>query len=59
MTTTRPTVERDGRISPRVAALVAWSAWAFLAGLTILVQTPTTEGLSVAWVPAALAWGAS
>jgi hypothetical protein len=57
MTATRPTVERDGRMSPRIAAWVAWSAWALLAGLTILVQAPTTEGLSVAWVPAALGLG--
>jgi hypothetical protein len=57
VTATRQTVERDGRISPPVAARVAWSAWALLAGLTILVQTPTTEGSSVAWVPAALGLG--
>jgi hypothetical protein len=57
VTATRPTVERDGRISPRVAAWVAWSAWALLAGLTILVQTPTTEGFSFSWVPAALGLG--
>ena len=40
----------------RTFAWVAWSAWALLAGLTILIQTPTTEG-SVAWVPAALGLG--
>jgi hypothetical protein len=57
VTATRQTVERDGRISPRVAAWVAWSTWALLAGLTILVQTPTNEGSSVAWVPAALGLG--
>jgi hypothetical protein len=60
VTATRQAVERDGRISPRVAARVAWSAWvawALLAGLTILVQIPTTEGSSIAWVPAALGQG--
>jgi hypothetical protein len=57
VTAARQTVERDGRISPRVAAWIAWSAWALLSGLTILVQTPTTEGSSVAWVPAALGLG--
>jgi hypothetical protein len=41
-------------VKPRTVAWVAWSAWALLAGLTILLQTPTTKG-SVAWVPAALA----
>jgi hypothetical protein len=56
MTATRPTVVRGGRISPRVAAWVAWSAWVLLTGLTILLQAPTTEG-SVAWVPAALGLG--
>ena len=40
----------------RTFAWVAWSAWALLAGLTILIQTPTTEG-SIAWVPAALGLG--
>ena len=40
----------------RTVAWVAWSAWALLAGLTILIQTPTTEG-SVAWVPAVLGLG--
>jgi hypothetical protein len=57
VTATRQTVERDGRISPRVAAWVAWSTWALLTGLTILVQTPTTKGSSLAWVPAALGLG--
>jgi hypothetical protein len=57
VTAARQAVERDGRISPGVAAWMAWSAWALLTGLTILVQTPTTEGSSVAWVPAALGLG--
>jgi hypothetical protein len=53
VTAARQTVEHDGPISPRVAAWAAWSAWvawALLAGLTILLQTPTTQGSSVAWI---------
>jgi hypothetical protein len=44
-------------VKPRTVAWVAWLAWALLAGLTILLQTPTTEGYSAPWVPAALGQG--
>jgi hypothetical protein len=44
-------------VKPRTVAWVAWSAWALLAGLAILLQTPTAEGYSTPWVPAALGLG--
>jgi hypothetical protein len=44
-------------VEPRTVAWVAWLAWALLAGLAILVQTPTAEGYSGLWVPAVLGLG--
>jgi hypothetical protein len=44
-------------VKPHIIAWVAWSAWALLVGLAILLQTPTTEGYSTPWLPAALAQG--
>jgi len=44
-------------VKPRTVAWVVWSAWALLAGLAILLQTPTAEGYSTPWVPAALGLG--
>jgi hypothetical protein len=44
-------------VKPRTVAWVTWSAGALLAGLAILLQTPTTEGYSTPWAPAALGLG--
>jgi hypothetical protein len=44
-------------VKPRTVAWVAWSAGALLAGLAILLQTPTAEGYSSPWVPGALVLG--
>jgi len=49
--------EGGGEVKPRTVAWTAWSAWALLAGLAILLQTPTAEGYSTPWVPAALGLG--
>jgi hypothetical protein len=44
-------------VKPHTVAWVAWSAWALLVGLAILLQAPTTEGYYVPWVPAVLGLG--
>ena len=44
-------------MKPRTVAWVAWSAGALLAGLAVLLQTPTTDGYSAPWLSAALGLG--
>jgi hypothetical protein len=44
-------------VKPRTVAWVAWSAGALLAGLAVLLRTPTVEGYSGPWVPGALVLG--
>jgi hypothetical protein len=44
-------------VKPRTVAWVAWSAGVLLAGLTVLLRTPTIEGYSQPWLSTVLALG--